>query len=195
MSGSDFSKEEMAVISEFYPSEGGDVFRRLPGRTRKSCQNKATHMGVKYAPGNFPIAMQFIEAAKGPRGFANADFVNSGMNYKTVQTRASQLVAEGRLFTTPAKGSQIKRYFDTQERCDAFYKDYIPPNAKRRPKPGKFQCIPGTLATRPQAGGPARIEGEPYFPTNPDGTPAYKITIAPPPPARIWKSNTFSGAY
>lgn len=39
-----WSLEELSLLKKFYPLEGEDVYKRLPGRTKKSCKNKAMRM-------------------------------------------------------------------------------------------------------------------------------------------------------
>ena len=39
-----WSPEELSLLKKFYPLEGEDVSKRLPGRTKKSCKNKAMRM-------------------------------------------------------------------------------------------------------------------------------------------------------
>jgi hypothetical protein len=180
-----YTAAEKEIIAKHYPSMGSDVEQMLPGRTRKSIQNKAAHMGIKYEPPNAPLGEIYLEAAKRPSGYSNAELVQPGMSYKAVSTRTSQLVFEGKLFTTPKKGSQIKRYFDSQERCDKFYETYTPPNMARKPVPGHQLIAPGSLVKKPAAGGPARLPGEPDF-------SQAKWTYGKKPPERTYHSNTHS---
>lgn len=41
-----WSDNEVKILFEFYPSEGGNVVRRLPGRTVAACRIKARALGI-----------------------------------------------------------------------------------------------------------------------------------------------------
>lgn len=85
-----------------------------------------------------------------------------------------------------AFGSTKKRYFDTQKRADDYYA------ALKAPKPAaqKNALAPSVHIAKAVPGGPARLPGEAHYPTNPDGSPAYKITIAPAPPSVLYRTGT-----
>lgn len=60
------------------------------------------------------------------------------------------------------------------------------PKKPRTYKPGPQITYAKPVTVKPQAGGPARLPGEPVI------TPNTRITIAPPPPARLYRTTTHS---
>ena len=44
-----WTEEEDDIIRKYYPSEGTDVAKRLHGRTKGACNNRANILGIKYA--------------------------------------------------------------------------------------------------------------------------------------------------
>jgi len=130
-----------------------------------------------------PVFERIMELAARPEGVTTENGI-SGYQY------VRKLHAKKKLFTTKASiGREIKHYFDSQERADEYYKDRQP-SKKTHPKVKKELLKSVTpvkfASTRPLPGGPARLPGEPII------TAQTKITIAPPPPAVLMRSNTFS---
>jgi hypothetical protein len=60
------------------------------------------------------------------------------------------------------------------------------PKKQRAYKPGPQITYAKPVSVKPQAGGPARMPGDPVITAN------TRITIAPPPPARLYRTTTFS---
>jgi hypothetical protein len=153
-----------------------------------------TSKGIMSAKGHFTEQTKMLlELAKGPAG-VTVDDLPPG-----VHQRALWRISErGRLFTIKSGTRAFKRhYFDTQERADAYYKAnpnpvWVSPakaiKAKKQQeyKAGKPITIVRASVNKPQAGGPARQPGEPII------TASTRITIAPPPPDRLYRTNTFS---
>lgn len=42
-----WSREEDSIIREYYPKEGFDIIKRLPGRTRNAIKTRASQLGIK----------------------------------------------------------------------------------------------------------------------------------------------------
>jgi len=144
-----------------------------------------SHKGVFSAD-----TLVMLELAKRPDGFS-VDDIPDGMNERKVWRAAFN----GHLFTIIGGSKKTKRrYFDSQERADAYYAANPLPKKiehKKKPKTGAEMlkaAIPGKLTVKAMTGGPARLPGEPVI------TAYTKITIAPPPPAVLYHSNTFSRA-
>lgn len=178
MSKNAWTEAELQHLRDNYPSQGMACFASLP-HSPLSCRKKVSDMGVKLE--RVRPAAQIIELSKRPEGVGtdDGDFRGSLFTY---------LVYEGRLFTTDKnQGKCKKRYFHTQEASDAYYATVI---AGKQTKPtGVVLRKAGSASTpipKPVTGGPARLPGEPII------TAQTKITIAPPPPAVLMHSNTFS---
>jgi hypothetical protein len=60
------------------------------------------------------------------------------------------------------------------------------PKKQRTYKPGPQITYAKPVSVKPQAGGPARMPGDPVITAN------TRITIAPPPPARLYRTTTYS---
>lgn len=43
-----WTEMECAILDSYYPNEGKDVYRRLPGRTPVACAAKASKRGLAY---------------------------------------------------------------------------------------------------------------------------------------------------
>jgi len=130
--------------------------------------------------------LKIIELSKRPEGL-NIDDLPEGVNPRSLWKAAFA----GHVFTLKSGTRLFKRqYFDTQERADAYYEANPRPTKKpREKKPLVLKAaIPGSLASKPLPGGPARLPGEPVI------TKHTKITIAPPPPAVLYHSNTHNRA-
>lgn len=96
-----------------------------------------------------------------------------------------KLAYERKVFTTPKKiGSTPKRYFDTQERADAFYASWAP-SKNTHPKASKAAMPVDFKSKTPTPGGPARMPGEMVI------TAATKITVCPSPSVS-YRTNTHS---
>lgn len=42
-----WTENEDNILKEFYPTTGADVYKKLPGRTRQSCKNRASKLNIK----------------------------------------------------------------------------------------------------------------------------------------------------
>lgn len=47
VSSYEWTAEELSLLVEFYPEEGGNVFQRMPGKTRNQCYQKAHSLGLR----------------------------------------------------------------------------------------------------------------------------------------------------
>jgi hypothetical protein len=124
-----------------------------------------------------------LQLSKGPTGVAGADVPQASVDF------LYKLCRDGELFTRrTANGRVPKRYFDSQERADAYYEQLgKKPRPKHPPKPKTESVTPVHFkSARAVPGGPARMDGEPVI------TPHTKFTVAPPPAARVWRTNTHS---
>ena len=123
-----------------------------------------------------PVYEEIMKKAKEPNGIEASRYV-----YK--------LHGKKKLFTAQFKmGNVKKRYFDTQERADEFYKDRKPskkthPKAKKLLQSSEYPVV--FIAHRNTPGGPARAPGEPVI------TPQTKFTYGRKPEQTL-KSNTHS---
>lgn len=131
-----------------------------------------------------PFAEAILALARSPEGVTAKNTTGAKPAY------FYKLAIAGRLFTTKQPlGAEPKRYFDSQERADAFYAGWAP-SKKTHPKrsaAAQAAAFPvDFINKKPQAGGPARLAGEPVI------TADTKFTIAPPPPAVLYRSNTFT---
>ena len=43
-----WTEDELQVLMQFYTTEGGEVYKKLPGRSRANVQNKASALGISY---------------------------------------------------------------------------------------------------------------------------------------------------
>jgi len=125
-----------------------------------------------------PVFAEILEQAKSPEGVESSRYVYKLHGKKLLFTIKSGI------------GTGKKRYFDTQERADEYYKDRQP-SKKTHPKKAKPKTETGEypvvfVARKHITGGPARLPGEPII------TKDTKITIAAPPPAVLYRSNTHS---
>jgi hypothetical protein len=105
-----------------------------------------------------------LARAAGENGIGTADI--EGLTIEQAWEIITRLVGAGQLFKGKA-GHRTLRYFTTQAGADA-YSAY--PNASRASK------------ARPAAAPRQRwhVGAQAHYPTHPDGSPAYKITLCPP---------------
>ena len=93
-----------------------------------------------------------------------------------------RLVKAGKLFRGKLSHKTV-HFFPTQELADAF--------VSARRVPGRIAPV---VLTKQSTRASWTRDTPAYYPTNPDGTPAYKFTRAAPAPAVVYRTNTHSPA-
>jgi hypothetical protein len=127
-------------------------------------------------------AQQLLTAAKSEHGATYAHCTATSL--ATAYGLARRLMLDGLLFRAQT-GHKEARFFDTPERAAAAAKQRprpLHPTANQRPpQPRGKKNITYSIARHC---GPAHLPGEPVI------TSRTKVTIAPPPPARLLRTNT-----
>lgn len=129
-------------------------------------------MNVKSYP-HLPPRALLLEMAQRPGGFGTAELTE--FDATRVGAVASAMVVKGLLYRAKM-GHKSVRFFSTMEAAVEWEKGHM-----RRSK--------HTLAHRPTKA-PWPKDAPATYPTNPDGSPAYKVTTAPPP-VRSLRTNTY----
>ena len=119
-----------------------------------------------------------LSLAARPNGVSRVDLGGSVKDGDMLARLASR---DGHLFRG-VLGHRTVRFFTTQRAADRWVAANMPAHqAQQALRVGKSKPRQDWAPDAPI-----------HYPTAPDGTPLYRITIAPPPPARVWRTNTFA---
>ena len=112
--------------------------------------------------------------AAGASGFSTAEV--SGYAPRMLWNTLDRMCAAGELHKAQIS-HKVVRYFSNKAHADKYEKTHAKSVAKS-------YASPRAHATWPR-------DAEPHFPTRRDGSPAYKVTIAPPSPQPLY-TNTYA---
>jgi hypothetical protein len=171
-----------ATVRAIYPEHGAEVVAHRLGRTVKTVHAKAAALGVKRVRGQVDAALRakIAQLAEGPNGMCTQDLPER--EQKIGHLTACKMVAAGKLFRGKLSHKSV-RFFATQEEADAYV-------GARRIAGSIAPVVLSKTTTRARWAPDAPIN----YPKNPDGSPAYKHTVAPTPPAVVYRTNTHSVA-
>jgi hypothetical protein len=148
------------------------------GRAEGACYRRASALGLKRetgrGTGDGVKTRTVLALAARPNGVRATED-------PTLMHLVYRLTAKGQLFAGKL-GRRTVHYFATQEAADRFVAKNLPAHAYR--------------VTR-KAAGPGARDGwgpndPPHYPKDEQGRPLYLHTKAPPPPAMVFRTNTFS---
>jgi hypothetical protein len=127
-----------------------------------------------------PLRAALCDMARRPAGFASSEIVH-GFTKDQVQQTASRMADAGVLHRAKLSYRSV-RYFDTAERA----KDC----EERASRYADAKAAPAVTVHRAPGRAPWDQDAPIHFPTNADGSPAYRITRGPSPPERVFRTNT-----
>lgn len=183
----EWTPEMDAVIRERYSVEGCMGVARLLDQPHSNVYRRAIKLGVPLPGHRVPPGghgARLLELSKRPDGVRRSDCADlkNDQFYKA----AAALIRAGKIIKFQISLRNC-RWFDTEANAQAWATRTG--TTKRAPSPAKPRATAakGTHPTVrvPHWGGPARMPGEPVI------TERTKVTIAPPPPQRLLRTNTY----
>lgn len=126
--------EEIAILKEYYPTEGVRVSRRLPGRTKHACGIKANSLGIRYVRQKFwnTDMVDFLTenySTLGPTKIASILSISVSETKKKARELGITNSSRGREWTQELKNELLAKYKQYGKECftmmDGFSKDAV----------------------------------------------------------------------
>jgi hypothetical protein len=173
--------EEQRLRDLFAESARTCVISAELNRTESQITAKAWSIGItrdlstRLKPATVRAREAVLHAASGKHGIAVAEL--SGQSVHAVQVAVTALLRKGKLFRAKMSHKGV-RYFADAAAASAYEA------AHRRP------VTP--VAVRATGRTPWPADAPIHYPKDKHGRPLYKITVAPPPPERPLRTNTWA---